>query len=56
MSRVCSFAVAFNYNILNYLIIRLNYLRTNYLRLIYASFDITSLVLGCITIIIISYK
>ena len=52
MSRVCSFAVAFNYNILNYL-------RLNYLRLIYAQFlrhfltaILLFLVLGCIIIIV----
>ena len=45
MSRVRSFAMAFNYNILNYL--RLNYIRLAYLRLMYTQF--LFLVLGCIT-------
>ena len=68
MSRVRSFAVAFNYNILNYLrlnylilaYLRLNYLILAYLRLIYAQFlrhfltaILLFLVLGCIIIIII---
>ena len=54
MSRVRSFSVAFNYNILNYL-------RLNYLRLIYAQFlhhfltaILLFLVLGCIIIIILN--
>ena len=45
MSKVCSFTVAFNYNMHNYLglnYLRLNYIKLNYLRLSYIHSIFTS--------------